>query len=132
VALPVGWTVEAHVAEADPWAPRVELEAGRDELVRLGAAVELCFHRGGHLFTDPGLPDFDAAGNRGGGGARAPLPGRGRVSRRPQTFVEKPRSTSEAGRPPRMPQLPSGGSWRTMRTEAAAMPAEERPRTMAA
>lgn len=57
--LPVRWAVEAHVAEADPWAPREELEAWRLGLSSLGATVEVTYHRGGHLFTDPELPDHD-------------------------------------------------------------------------
>lgn len=57
--LPVRWVVEAHVAEADPWESRDELEAWRFGLTRLGATVELALHRGGHLFTDPELPDYD-------------------------------------------------------------------------
>ena len=57
-----GWRVQAHVARDDPFEPDAELEEWRQSLVRAGALVEL--HRysgGGHLFTDPGLPDFHEA-----------------------------------------------------------------------
>lgn len=60
-ALPAPWTVQAHVAEGDPWAPRAEVEPWRAALERLGAAVDVRWYAGGHLFTDPGLPDHDAA-----------------------------------------------------------------------
>jgi len=59
--LPARWQVQAHLAEADPLEPREEVVAWRDALRALGAAVDLHFYRGGHLFTDPGLPDHDAA-----------------------------------------------------------------------
>jgi dienelactone hydrolase len=59
-ALPVPWSVQAHIAEEDPWAPKAELMDWRRALDALGAVVELHFYRGGHLFTDPGLADHDA------------------------------------------------------------------------
>lgn len=59
-ALPLRWTVQAHVAEGDPWAPPEELRLWRAALARLGASVDLhLYPADGHLFTDAGLPDFD-------------------------------------------------------------------------
>lgn len=55
------WKVQVHVAEADPWAPRAEVEEWRRTLESLGASVELHVYRAGHLFTDPRLPEFDDA-----------------------------------------------------------------------
>jgi len=57
--LPVPWTVEAHVAEGDRWAPPEELESWRRALTELGARVEVSVYTGGHLFTDTELPDHD-------------------------------------------------------------------------
>jgi dienelactone hydrolase len=57
--LPAPWAVEAHVAEGDRWAPAGELEDWRRSLIDLGARVEVSLHSGGHLFTDPELPDHD-------------------------------------------------------------------------
>lgn len=55
--LPVRWQVQAHLAAQDPQEPLAEVLAWRDALRSLGAAVDLHLHGGGHLFTDPGLPD---------------------------------------------------------------------------
>jgi dienelactone hydrolase len=60
-ALPAPWQVQAHLSEEDPLEPRAEVLAWREALRALGARVELHFHRGGHLFTDPELPDHDGA-----------------------------------------------------------------------
>jgi dienelactone hydrolase len=57
--LPAPWIVEAHVAEHDSWAPADEVETWRRSLTDLGARVEVGVHTGGHLFTDPDLPDHD-------------------------------------------------------------------------
>jgi dienelactone hydrolase len=56
-ALPARWSVQAHLAAEDPWEPRAGALAWRARLHALGAHVDLHFYRGGHLFTDPGLPD---------------------------------------------------------------------------
>jgi dienelactone hydrolase len=59
-ALPSRWQVQAHLAEADEWAPPAEVGAWRAALEALGATVDLHLYGGGHLFTDPGLPDHQA------------------------------------------------------------------------
>jgi dienelactone hydrolase len=60
VATPTRWSVQVHVAEGDPWAPRDEVDAWRGALERLGASIEVHFYPGGgHLFTDLDLPDRD-------------------------------------------------------------------------
>jgi len=59
-SLPSPWRIQAHLSEDDPWAPAAEVQAWRARLEALGAQVELHRYRGGHLFTDPGLPDYDA------------------------------------------------------------------------
>lgn len=55
--LPTRWQVQAHLAEEDAWESRAGALAWRTALEALGAQVELHFYPGGHLFTDPGLPD---------------------------------------------------------------------------
>lgn len=54
-----GLRIQAHIARGDPWAPDAELETWSTLLHRSGAQAELRRHDGGHLFTDPGLRDFD-------------------------------------------------------------------------
>ncbi len=60
-ALPARWQVQAHLAADDPWEPRAGALAWRTALEAMGAQVELHFYRGGHLFTDPDLPDHEPA-----------------------------------------------------------------------
>ncbi|MCA9550444.1 MAG: dienelactone hydrolase family protein [Myxococcales bacterium] len=55
------WWVQAHFAVGDPFTPKDEIDPWRASLEARGSEVEVAFHRGGHLFTDPGLPDHDAA-----------------------------------------------------------------------
>ncbi|MFI5527995.1 dienelactone hydrolase family protein [Kitasatospora sp. NPDC051853] len=53
--------VQLHVAEPDAFEPEDWLNAWYLNLTKAGADVEIHRYRGaGHLFTDPGLPDYDA------------------------------------------------------------------------
>jgi dienelactone hydrolase len=49
------------VAADDEFEPADEVAAWQAGLGRAGARVEVFEYRGGHLFTDPDLPDHDAA-----------------------------------------------------------------------
>jgi dienelactone hydrolase len=60
-ALTPGLPVQLHVAAGDDFEPADEVVAWHAGLARLGAKVEVFEYRGGHLYTDPDLPDFDAA-----------------------------------------------------------------------
>lgn len=52
--------VQLHVAEPDPFETEDWLNAWYLGMLRAGADVEVHRYRGaGHLFTDPGLPDWD-------------------------------------------------------------------------
>ncbi len=52
--------VQLHVAEPDPFEPDDWLSAWYLQMGRAGADVEVHRYRGaGHLYTDPGLPDYD-------------------------------------------------------------------------
>ncbi|GAA0910991.1 dienelactone hydrolase family protein [Streptomyces thermoalcalitolerans] len=52
--------VQLHVAEPDPFEPDDWLTAWYLQMGRIGADVEVHRYRGaGHLYTDPGLPDYD-------------------------------------------------------------------------
>jgi dienelactone hydrolase len=56
-----GIPVQLHVAEPDPFETDDWLTAWYLRMGRAGADVEVYRYRGaGHLFTDPGLPDWDA------------------------------------------------------------------------
>ncbi|WP_181018734.1 dienelactone hydrolase family protein [Streptomyces lydicamycinicus] len=53
--------VQLHVADPDPYEPHDWLNAWYLQMRRAGADVEVFRYAGaGHLFTDPGLPDYDA------------------------------------------------------------------------
>ncbi|MFI1863461.1 dienelactone hydrolase family protein [Streptomyces jumonjinensis] len=53
--------VQLHVADPDPFEPHDWLTAWYLGMGRAGADVEVYRYPGaGHLFTDPGLPDYDA------------------------------------------------------------------------
>ncbi|MBJ6765620.1 dienelactone hydrolase family protein [Myxococcaceae bacterium JPH2] len=57
-----GLRMTLHAAQGDAFVPDDELAVWKDSFVRAGAQVAV--HRyedGGHLFTDPGLPDFHPA-----------------------------------------------------------------------
>jgi dienelactone hydrolase len=56
-----GLPVQLHVAAADAFEPVEEIEAWRGALTRGGARVEIFEYQGGHLYTDPDLPDYDPA-----------------------------------------------------------------------
>jgi dienelactone hydrolase len=53
--------VQLHVATEDDFEPVDEVAAWQAAMGRAGAMVEVFEYRGGHLFTDPDLPDHDAA-----------------------------------------------------------------------
>lgn len=53
--------VQLHVAEPDPYETEDWLNAWYLRMRKAGADVEIHRYRGaGHLYTDPGLPDYDA------------------------------------------------------------------------
>jgi dienelactone hydrolase len=53
--------VQLHVADPDPFEPDDWLNAWYLRMRKAGADVEVHRYRGaGHLYTDPGLPDYDA------------------------------------------------------------------------
>ncbi|WP_062211525.1 dienelactone hydrolase family protein [Streptomyces sp. NBRC 109706] len=53
--------VQLHVADPDPFEPHDWVSAWYLRMRRTGADVEVFRYRGaGHLYTDPGTPDFDA------------------------------------------------------------------------
>ncbi|MFJ4547903.1 dienelactone hydrolase family protein [Streptomyces sp. NPDC088817] len=55
-----GLPVQLHVAEPDPFEPDDWLSAWYLQMGRTGADVEVYRYAGaGHLYTDPGLPDYD-------------------------------------------------------------------------
>lgn len=55
-----GLPVQLHVADPDPFEPHDWLNAWYLRMGRVGADVEVYRYPGaGHLFTDPGLPDYD-------------------------------------------------------------------------
>lgn len=54
--------VQLHVADPDPFEPHDWLNAWYLQMQRAGADVEIYRYPGaGHLYTDPGLPDYDEA-----------------------------------------------------------------------
>ena len=57
---PRGVPLQIHMMEADPFAAEGDLEAAR-EIVSTVDGAELFLYPGdGHLFADPGVPDYDA------------------------------------------------------------------------
>jgi len=55
-----GLPVQLHVAEPDPFETDDWLSAWYLQMGRAGADVEIYRYAGaGHLYTDPGLPDYD-------------------------------------------------------------------------
>ena len=60
--LPPGVPVQVHYAAEDPWGEAEEVVSLGDEVRVTGAAFEKHVYRGsGHLFADPGLPEYDRA-----------------------------------------------------------------------
>lgn len=55
-----GLRIQAHFARDDAFSPEDEVARWQESFVAAGARVEVHWYRGGHLFTDPDLPDFDA------------------------------------------------------------------------
>ncbi|WP_329130807.1 dienelactone hydrolase family protein [Streptomyces sp. NBC_01476] len=56
-----GIPVQLHVAEPDPFETEDWLNAWYLRMRKAGADVEIHrYHGAGHLYTDPGLPDYDA------------------------------------------------------------------------
>jgi dienelactone hydrolase len=54
--------VQLHIADPDPFDPPEAVEQWHAGMRRAGAEAEVFRYPGaGHLFTDPGLPDHDAA-----------------------------------------------------------------------
>ncbi|MFE9257905.1 dienelactone hydrolase family protein [Streptomyces sp. NPDC006879] len=52
--------VALHIADPDPFETQDWINAWYLRMRRTGAEVEISFYRGaGHLYTDPGLPDYD-------------------------------------------------------------------------
>jgi dienelactone hydrolase len=57
-----GLRVQLHIADPDPFDPPEVVEEWHAGMRRAGAEAEVFRYTGaGHLFTDPGLPDHDAA-----------------------------------------------------------------------
>jgi dienelactone hydrolase len=57
-----GLPVQLHVADPDPMFPPVHVVTWRTAMTEAGAHVEVFTYPGaGHFFTDPGVPDHDAA-----------------------------------------------------------------------
>ncbi|MBA2948651.1 dienelactone hydrolase family protein [Streptomyces himalayensis] len=53
--------VQLHIAEPDPFEPDDWLSAWYLQMRKAGADVEIYRYAGaGHIYTDPGLPDYDA------------------------------------------------------------------------
>ena len=59
-----GRQVLAHIARGDTFEPEDELRGWKRAWERQGVKVELELYPGGHLFTDPGLTDYDAVSAR--------------------------------------------------------------------
>jgi dienelactone hydrolase len=56
-----GLPVQLHVADPDPFEPHDWLNAWYLRMRKAGADVEVFRYAGaGHIYTDPGLPDYDA------------------------------------------------------------------------
>jgi dienelactone hydrolase len=60
-AVTPGLPVQLHLASCDEFEPAEVVARWHAALVRSGAGVEVFEYTGGHVYTDPDLPDFDAA-----------------------------------------------------------------------
>jgi dienelactone hydrolase len=57
-----GLPVQLHIAAPDVYQPAAEVTAWEQAMTAAGAAVQVFrYQDAGHLFTDPGTPDFDRA-----------------------------------------------------------------------
>jgi dienelactone hydrolase len=55
-----GLPAQLHIAEPDVYQPAAEIAAWEQAMADAGAAVQVFRYAGaGHLFTDPGTPDYD-------------------------------------------------------------------------
>ncbi|MEV6376828.1 dienelactone hydrolase family protein [Micromonospora musae] len=62
-AVRPGLPVQLHLAEPDSYEPPEEVDEWRTAMTAAGAQLEVFRYPGvGHLFTDPDVPDHDAAG----------------------------------------------------------------------
>jgi dienelactone hydrolase len=53
---------QLHIAAPDAYQPAAEITAWEQAMTAAGAAVQVFRYQGaGHLFSDPGIPDFDRA-----------------------------------------------------------------------
>lgn len=59
-----GLALQAHLARDDAFSPEEEVAEWQEKFVAAGARVEVHWYEGGHLFTDPELPDFDGESAR--------------------------------------------------------------------
>jgi dienelactone hydrolase len=59
-----GRQVLAHIARGDAFEPEDELREWKRAWERQGARVEMELYPGGHLFSDPGLADYEAESAR--------------------------------------------------------------------
>ena len=56
-----GLPVQLHIADPDTYQPPAEVTAWERDMTDAGAAVQVFrYPAAGHLFTDPGTPDYDA------------------------------------------------------------------------
>ncbi|WP_320064149.1 dienelactone hydrolase family protein [Micromonospora sp. RTGN7] len=61
-AVRPGLPVQLHLADPDEYEPQDEVEAWQRAMTAAGADLSVYRYPGpGHLFTDPGVPDYDAA-----------------------------------------------------------------------
>lgn len=58
-----GLPVQLHVAESDPLVPPARVAQWEGEMRARGARLDVYDYPGGHLYTDPGLPDFEELSN---------------------------------------------------------------------
>ena len=55
-----GYPIQLHVAERDEFAPVEEIADWVKAVEAKGGSPDVFWYAGGHLYTDPGLPDYDA------------------------------------------------------------------------